>query len=128
MTPRRVLLVDDDPAVRLLIKTTLPEDEFEVVEAQDGEDALDRVREEAPALVVLDWRMPEQSGEEVLRVLKRRDERMPVIVLTAERELGAREIAERLGADEFLTKPFSPLQLLATIERLLAKRPVDQAP
>lgn len=79
-----------------------------------------------PDLVLLDWRMPERSGAEVLAETKRRHPDLPVIVLTAEGERHRPE-AETLGVDEFLTKPFSPLQLLDAVERLLAERPMNQA-
>ena len=126
MTVHRVMLVDDDASLRSLVRVTLPRDGFEIAEARDGQDALDQIAAGPPDLVVLDWRLPERSGEEVLKELKVRQPELPVVVLTAEpRE---REAAERLGADEFLTKPFSPLELVRTIERLLAERLLDQAP
>jgi DNA-binding response OmpR family regulator len=76
--------------------------------------------------VLLDWRMPGRSGADVLQELKTRYPETPVIVLTAEPERPNREHAESLGADVFITKPFSPLQLLALIERLLPERPLDE--
>lgn len=126
MTDRRVLLVDDDEALRSLLRMTLPTNGFEIAEAGDGAEALEHVSERLPHLVVLDWNMPERSGEEVLADLKRRHPHLPVIVLTADREPRERGIAESLGADEFLTKPFSPLQLLGVVERLLAERTANE--
>lgn len=117
MSRRQVLLVDDDETIRALLRATLPDRDLEIVDARDGQEALDRVEARAPELVVLDWKMPGRSGEDVLRVLKQAHPHVPVIVLTSQRH--ERELAESLGADEFLTKPFSPLQLLGTIERLL---------
>jgi DNA-binding response OmpR family regulator len=117
-----VLIVDDDEVIRSLLLMTLPDEGFDLVEAQDGDQALQLTEERAPALVLLDWRMPGFSGAEVLPVLKRRHPDTPVIVLTAEPERLHRETAESLGADVFMTKPFSPLQLLATVERLLRDR------
>ncbi len=119
MMPRRVLLVDDDRALRGLVRATLPEEWFEVAEAQSGRDALAKAEEHRPDLVVLDWRMPEGSGAEVLARLKADDPTIRVVVLTAEKEPGEREAADRLGADAFLTKPFSPLRLLDVLERLV---------
>ena len=119
MTPRRVLLVDDDRALRGLVRATLPEDWFEVAEAESGRDALAKAEERRPDLVVLDWRMPEGSGAEVFARLKADFPTIRVVVLTAEKQPREREAARRLGADAFLTKPFSPLRLLDVLERLV---------
>ena len=119
MTRRLVLLVDDDRALRQLVRATLPEEWFEIAEAESGRDALAKADQRRPDLVVLDWRMPEGSGAEVLARLKAHDATIRVVVLTAEKELRERDAARRLGADEFLTKPFSPLRLLDVLERLV---------
>jgi len=121
-----VLIVDDDEVIRSLLRLTLPSEGFDVVEAESGDHALELANGRAPALVLLDWRMPGRSGAEVLTELKQRYPRTPVIVLTAEPETPNRKQAESLGADVFVTKPFSPLQLLSTIERLLAERALDE--
>jgi CheY-like chemotaxis protein len=115
----RLLIVDDDESIRRLLRLTLPNEGFEIVEARDGSEALDRAFDDAPDLVVLDWRMPNRSGEEVLRELLKLHPGLPVIVLTAEQETRERETATALGARAFLTKPFSPLQLIAAVESLL---------
>ncbi len=127
MTQRRIMLVNDDDALRALVRMTLPRDSFVVLEAQNGSEALELVREQVPDLLVLDWKMPGASGEEVLGVVKAAYPDLPVIVLTAEHQPRERQIAESLGADEFLTKPFSPLQLLGTVDRLLARRPTGRS-
>jgi CheY-like chemotaxis protein len=126
MTRPFVLIVDDDEVIRSLLRMTLPEEGFDLVEAEDGETALQLTNGPAPALVLLDWKMPGRSGAEVLPELKRRHPDTPVIVLTAEPESAHRKLAESLGADVFMTKPFSPLQLLSTVERLLPERPLDE--
>jgi DNA-binding response OmpR family regulator len=120
------MLVDDDATLRTLLRVTLPSDGFEVIEAADGAEALQLLDEQLPDLVVLDWNMPERSGAEVLADLKRRDASVPVIVLTAGHDDRRRAVARTLGADEFLTKPFSPLRLLDAIERLIADRLPNQ--
>lgn len=119
MSERRVLIVDDDAALRQLLRLTLPAEEYRLLEAADGQEALEIVERQKPDLVLLDWRMPSRSGEEVLAELKAFFPEVPVVVLTAEIEARHRMVAETLGADVFLTKPFSPLQLLDTVERLL---------
>ena len=120
------MLVDDDPTLRNLLRLTLPSDSFDVTEAADGAEALQLLDERPPDLMVLDWNMPGRSGEEVLAELRRSDAGVPVIVLTGERDEQPRVVARRLGADAFLTKPFSPLRLLAAIERLIADRSPNQ--
>ncbi len=121
-----VMLVDDDASLRTLVRVTLPPDAFDVIEAADGLEALELLEEYVPDVVVLDWNMPGRSGGEVLAELDRRHANLAVIVLTAERQPQYRAFARSLGADEFLTKPFSPLQLLSTIERLVAHRLANQ--
>ena len=118
--PARVFVVDDDAFVRRLLRTTLPAEDFEIAEAADGDVALAMAEIQRPDLVLLDWRMPAMPGETVLRELKARHPNVAVIVLTVEGE--HRASAEQLGADAFVTKPFSPRELLRTIERLLAQR------
>jgi DNA-binding response OmpR family regulator len=127
MRRRRVLIVDDDEAIRALLRLTLPPDEYDVTEAFDGEHALDALAESKPELMLLDWKMPGRHGSLVLDDVKARHPKLPVIVLTSEIQEYHRALAESLGVDAFLTKPFSPMELLATVERLLAESPLDEA-
>ena len=120
---REIVVVDDDDSVRALLRATLPADTFSVSEARNGAEALDVVGA-GTNLVLLDWHMPGASGGDVLTALKSQNPELPVVVLTAERDHSAR--ARHLGADAFLSKPFSPLQLLGVIERLLGERPPDE--
>jgi CheY-like chemotaxis protein len=115
-----ILLVDDDEELRELIRATVPTDGFNLLEARDGAEALDALERELVDLVVLDWQLPRRSGADVLRELKLRQPELPVIVLTAEIDPRHRATAESLGAEVFLTKPFSPLELMGQIERLLS--------
>jgi CheY-like chemotaxis protein len=110
---RRIALVDDEEPLRTLLRATLLPSEYEVMEARTGEDALALFSSEQPDLVVLDWNLPGRSGAEVLQELKATRPDLPVIVLTADQR------ADAGGADAFLLKPFSPLELLDLIERLL---------
>jgi len=118
--PARVVLIDDDVFVRRLLRMTLPAEDFEISEAADGDIALAVAEVQRPDLVLLDWRMPTVSGETVLTELKARYPHVAVVVLTVEGEQRSR--AGELGADAFLTKPFSPLELLRTVEQLVANR------
>jgi CheY-like chemotaxis protein len=113
----RLLLVDDDPSLRALLLATFPAGEFEVVDAPDGERALELAAAAHVDVVVLDWQLPGLSGGDVLRELKRRSSAIRVVVLTANPDAGEHAVA----ADAFLTKPFSPVQLLRVIETLLSE-------
>lgn len=118
---RQVVLVVDDPAVRALLRTTLPTDEYDVLEASDGGTALRLMRASTPALVVLDWQLPVNSGADVLAEIKGDRPELPVLILTGGHDSEPRGRAAQLRADAFLTKPFNPLELLRTMDRLLGE-------
>lgn len=120
MSQKRVLIVDDDEAIRSLLRMTFPEDVYELSEASDGDEVLALLERGSIDIVILDWKMPRRHGALVLDELKERDPKLPVIVLTAEGRDTQRALADALRADAFLEKPFSPLELLATVESLLA--------
>jgi CheY-like chemotaxis protein len=123
---KQIVVVDDDALVRSLLRATLSPDEFDVAEAADGRTALKLTEATMASLVLLDWHMPGRSGADVLAELKTRFPALPVLVITADKDPRLRKLAERLGADAFLRKPFSPLQLLEVVERLLSERLLDQ--
>jgi CheY-like chemotaxis protein len=111
----RVLVVDDDEVVRELLTATLDETTYGVTVAADGDEALELLANR-PALLILDWFVPGGGGERVLAAAKAELPSMPVIVLTGDKASSTRERAA--GADVFMTKPFSPLELLENVERL----------
>ena len=118
---RVVLIVDDDPFIRKLILTTLEGvSEFELHEARDGEEALETALRESPRLVFLDIDMPRLDGIEACRRMRAQPAMASakIVMLTASAEDSARVRAEDAGADYFLTKPFSPLQLLHLVAEL----------
>ncbi len=119
----RVLVVDDEPHIGRIIQLKLELGPYEVELLHDGRAALERLRSDAPVdLILLDIMMPHASGLEVLRELRRLPHRRatPVIVLTAKGQETDREQAIRLGATDFLTKPFSPKRLLARIDEIFS--------
>jgi two-component system chemotaxis response regulator CheY len=121
---RAVLVVDDDPFIRGLILTTLEDvAHFELFEAADGEEALSVAGRERPDLVFLDIDMPRLDGIEACRRLRANPSlsRATIVMLTASAEDSARHRAADAGADLFLTKPFSPLDLLRMVDRLGAE-------
>jgi CheY-like chemotaxis protein len=120
----RILVVEDHPTMREAMRLVLEGEGFAIDEASDGQTALQMVRDDPPDLVFLDLNIPGASGTEVLRALKEdpRTADVRIIIVTATGEEG-RERVIRLGADEYFTKPFSPLSLLGTVERVLAEPP-----
>jgi DNA-binding response OmpR family regulator len=123
--PRRVLVVDDDAALRLLYRFNLEASGVSVFEAPDGETALQMLEEELPDVVLLDVMMPGIDGWEVARRLAAdaRTNQLPVIFITARAEEAARAHGRELGAAGYLTKPFNPVSLAAEIESILRAAP-----
>jgi DNA-binding response OmpR family regulator len=116
----RVLIVDDEPKIVRLVSDYLGAAGFEVLSAGSGEEALMRVRTERPDLVVLDLGLPGLDGLDVTRTL-RRDGELPVIMLTARDDETDRIIGLELGADDYVTKPFSPRELVARVRAVLRR-------
>jgi DNA-binding response OmpR family regulator len=123
----RVLVVDDDPTVREVVVSYLRAHEHEVVEAEDGETALARQREEPNDLVVLDLMLPGIDGIEVCRQL-RQDGDVPVIMLTALGEETDRVVGLEVGADDYVTKPFSPRELALRVDSVLRRTSAPRTP
>ena len=121
VVPReRILVVDDEAGIRELVGTYLRNEGFDVDEARDGEEALERFRGQTFDLVVLDLRLPGIDGYDVLREI-RRDSAVYVIVLTARSEEADKLIGLELGADDYVTKPFSPRELVARVRAVLRR-------
>ena len=116
-----VLVCDDEPVLRMLVRATLDDGRYTIVEACDGEQALERVRADHPDVILLDMMMPGRSGSEVLLELRRNPETAatPVIMLTARAQAADREAMDLAGATHYLTKPFSPVGLAALVEEVL---------
>ena len=122
--PANILLVEDEPAIQELIAANLARAGHHVVRANDAESAQRIVREALPDLVLLDWMLPGASGVEFARRL-RADERtrdIPIIMLTARGEEQDKVTALEIGADDYVTKPFSPRELVARIKAVLRRR------
>jgi DNA-binding response OmpR family regulator len=118
-TPR-ILVVDDEPRVREVVASYLQRDGFEVATAADGETARRQVNEFAPDLVLLDLMLPAVSGYSVLQEIRQRGD-LPVIVLTARSDEADRVAGLELGADDYVTKPFSPRELSARVRSVLRR-------
>jgi two-component system phosphate regulon response regulator PhoB len=119
---KRVLIVEDQPDIRKLIRMTLEFEDFEIHEASDGAFGLSLARATLPDIVLLDVMMPgELDGLQVCQRLKHESttQHIKVVLLTARGQARDREAGQQAAADEYLVKPFSPLQLIETIGRLL---------
>lgn len=115
-----ILVVDDEPKIVKLARDYLEQSGFRVVAAEDGQMALTVARHERPDLVVLDLNLPSMDGLSVCRVLRRESE-VPIIMLTARVEETDRLIGLELGADDYITKPFSPRELVARVRAVLRR-------
>ncbi len=118
---KRILVVDDERYIVNILDFTLGAEGFEVVSAANGEEALKKAMKIAPDLIVLDVMMPKIDGFEVCRALKAKDDTkdVPVILLTAKDRDKDRKKGEEVGADLFMTKPFSPSRLVDEVRALL---------
>lgn len=119
----RILIVEDEPALIAVLRYNLESADFIVDEARDGETALAKVDEVQPDLILLDWMLPELSGLEICRRLRRdkKTKNIPIIMLTARGEERDRIRGLETGADDYISKPFSPSELLARIRAVLRR-------
>jgi len=123
----KILVVDDEPDAIDLIKFNLKAAGYEVLTATDGEEALKKARSMLPDLIILDLMLPEVDGLEVCKIL-RRDQRasaIPILMLTAKAAEIDRVLGLELGADDYVTKPFSPRELVLRVKRLLRTEPTN---
>jgi DNA-binding response OmpR family regulator len=122
-----VLVVDDEPQIRDVVSRYLVRAGFDTVLAASGEDAINHVGRDRPDVVVLDLMLPDVDGLEVMRRLRQQDrKRTAILLLTARGEESDRVVGLRLGADDYVVKPFSPLELVARVDALL--RRLDPVP
>ena len=119
---KRLLIADDQPSLRLLVSATLASDDYEIVEAADGDEAWALLREQQTDLALLDVQMPGKTGLELTRAIKADEAlaRTVVILLSSKAQAADVEAGLEAGADLYLTKPFSPIELLGTVDRALA--------
>lgn len=125
--PRRVLVVDDEPMVRNLLTRLLSMEGYDVLEADDGQAAIDLLTKEQPDLVLLDVMMPTRDGLDVLSELRRTSD-VPVILVSALGGEADRVVGLKMGADDYVVKPFSAAELSARIESVLRRSRPAPAP
>jgi two-component system alkaline phosphatase synthesis response regulator PhoP len=121
--PKRILLVEDEPGLVLTLSDRLAREGYAVDTATDGERGLERAAGEAFDLVLLDVMLPRLGGFDVLKELRRRNVETPVIMLTARGQVVDKVVGLKLGADDYVTKPFEMVELLARIEAKLRRAP-----
>jgi len=121
---KKILIADDEPAIRFLIRATLEDQGYLLLEAADGLEAYELARTERPALIVLDAMMPQMSGYDLCARLKADPvyRRIIVLMLTAKAQEEDRKVAEMAGVDYYLPKPFSPNELTNIIRSLLTQK------
>ncbi len=117
---KQILIVDDEPQIVRVLKGYLETAGFQVVTASDGAEAIAAFRHESPDLVVLDLMLPEVDGLDVARAIRRQGD-VPIIMLTARVEETDRLIGLELGADDYVTKPFSPREVVARVRAVLRR-------
>jgi two-component system, OmpR family, alkaline phosphatase synthesis response regulator PhoP len=117
---KKILVVDDKPELRTLLKSYLTQEGFDVVDASNGQEALYVTRYEKPDLIILDLMMPEMGGYDFMRAYSREAD-TPIIILTAKLEENDKVLGLELGADDYVTKPFSPRELAARVRAVLRR-------
>lgn len=120
----KILLADDEAPLRMLVSATLESSRYQLLEAANGKEALEMARREKPHLVLLDVAMPEMNGFEVCRQLKASPETssITVIMLTAMGQQADRLMGQKVGADDYIVKPFSPSALLSKVDQVLGRK------
>ena len=126
--PRKILIVDDDPRLRDLLRRYLGENQFEVGVAHDGPSMQRLLQRETFDLLILDLMLPGEDGLSLLRRLRGQNDRTPVVMLTAKGDDVDRIIGLEVGADDYLAKPFNPRELLARIHAVLRRAPPAEVP
>ncbi|PIT03178.1 Fis family transcriptional regulator [Bradyrhizobium nitroreducens] len=116
--PIKVLVIDDEPPIRKLLRMGLTTQGYEILEASNGKTALEKLAE-GPALIILDLGLPDVQGHELLRTIRARNEGVPIVVLSSRGDEAGKVQALDLGADDYLTKPFGMDELLARLRAAL---------
>ena len=119
----RILVADDEPNQLELLTFNLGQAGFEVIRAENGQQAIDMIEEHRPDLAIIDWMMPQMSGIDVCRTLRGRldTKRLPIIILSARGEEGDRTLGLDIGADDYISKPFSPREMISRVRALLRR-------
>ncbi|MBK6874978.1 MAG: response regulator transcription factor [Ignavibacteria bacterium] len=118
----RILVIEDDPAISTGLKASLETEGYKILVVNDGEEGLNAAMNENPTLILLDIMLPSMSGLEICMKLRNKGVVTPIIMLTARTEEADKLLGFELGADDYVTKPFSMKELLARIKAILKRR------
>jgi phosphate regulon transcriptional regulator PhoB len=120
---QKILIVEDEPDIRKLVQYHLAQERFTIIEAEDGEKALKMLQRDKPDLLILDLMLPGLSGLEVCKVVKGKPEtrHLPILMLTARAGEADKVVGLEMGADDYLTKPFSPREMVARVKAILRR-------
>ena len=123
MGQKKILIVDDETDLIMMVQMRLEANGYEVISANDGQEGLEKVKNESPDLILMDVMMPKMNGYEVCGLLKNDTlySKIPIILFTGKAQQDFEEVGKKAGADAFITKPFDPPDLLSKIEELLKK-------
>ena len=116
----KILIADDEPEIRSLLRLYLENEKYEIIEAEDGQQALELLRSQQPALCILDIMMPKLDGYHVLQEL-RKESNIPVLILSAKDADSEKILGLNLGADDYLAKPFNPLEAVARVNSAIRR-------
>lgn len=119
---KRILIIEDDPAILLGLKESLVEENFEVLTASDGEEGYQKGKKENIDLIILDLVLPSKNGIEICKDLRAHEISIPILMLTSKREEIDKVLGLEIGADDYVTKPFSIRELIARIKALLRRQ------
>lgn len=117
----KILVVEDEQSIQTLLAYNLKDAGYEVITALDGREGLDKALTETPDLILLDWMLPHMDGMEVCKQLRLQKNQVPIIMLTAKDAEFDKVLGLELGADDYMTKPFSPREVLARVKALLRR-------
>ncbi|MFS0574880.1 response regulator transcription factor [Sporosarcina sp. 179-K 3D1 HS] len=120
-TNKRILIVDDEQPIRTLLEYNLKQSNYNTILAADGEEAIFKVTEEKPDLILLDVMLPKMDGMEVCKTLRKKGIETPIIMLTAKGDELDKVLGLEIGADDYMTKPFSPREVIARIKAVLRR-------
>lgn len=127
MSPKTVLLVDDEPKIVEVLKSYFENAGYAVIVAYDGVSAMSQFEKHAPTLIVLDLMLPDMTGENICRIIRQKS-RVPIMMLTAKIEEESILRGLHIGADDYITKPFSPRQVIARAEAILRRVTTEAVP
>jgi len=119
---KKILLVDDEPHIIMMLENRMKHEGYEVITACDGQEALTKAKKEKPDLIILDLMLPKLDGYKVCRMLKfdEKYKHIPIIMLSARAQEADKKMGETVGADGYVTKPFEPQVLLGKVKELLS--------